>query len=55
MCVFSGDFYFDSTLILTTLPVKQGMYIEVRHHVCGDSRFGSVNSHCWFALCWPYT
>jgi hypothetical protein len=28
--------------------------MEVKLHVCGDSRFENVNSLWWFVLCWLY-
>jgi hypothetical protein len=35
ICLFTDDFYSDSTLILTTVAVKQCMDIGSRPHVCG--------------------
>jgi hypothetical protein len=35
ICFFSDDFYSDSTLILTTIAVKQCRDIGARSHVCG--------------------
>jgi hypothetical protein len=43
--VFIDDFDSDSILFLTILSMRQCMYIEVRPHMCGDSRHENVNSH----------
>jgi hypothetical protein len=34
--------------------MKQCTYIEVRFHMCGDSRPGNVNSRCSIVLSWLY-
>jgi hypothetical protein len=47
---FSEDFGSDSILFLTILSLKQCMYIEVRLHVCGDSRCENLNSLWWLVL-----
>jgi hypothetical protein len=41
----------NSLTILSTIEYKS---MEVRHHMCGDSRCGNVNSFWWFVLCWLY-
>jgi hypothetical protein len=35
ICLISGDFNSDNTLILTTIAVKQCMDIGAKPHVCG--------------------
>jgi hypothetical protein len=35
ICLFTDDFYSDSTLILTTVAVKQCIDIGASPHVCG--------------------
>jgi hypothetical protein len=39
ICLFGDDFYCDSTLILTTIAVKQCMDIGARVHVCGVFKY----------------
>jgi hypothetical protein len=52
ICVFSEDFASDSNLFLTILSMKQCVYVDVRPHMCGDSRCEKVNSLWLLVLCW---
>jgi hypothetical protein len=46
----NDDFCSDSILFLTTLSMKQCMYIEVRPIMCGDSMLPIVDYSCCLAL-----
>jgi hypothetical protein len=62
ICLFSDDFYSDSTLILATIAMKQCIDIGARPHVCGVLMFlmfvlTITDALCcaWFikpTLCW---
>jgi hypothetical protein len=52
-CLFSDDFYSDTTMILT-IAVKWCMDIGARSHVCGVSFNACYNSRRWFMLCLVY-
>jgi hypothetical protein len=52
--VLEMSFGSDDILFLTTLSIKQWMYVELRPHMCADSRCVNVNSHVEPSQLGPY-